>query len=129
VLARYTMYRGKRPASDPLPSGVRQDTRKHTRHCLRPTEEMVRRYLTDPVAYSWRDFKTDYMELVRARYDQDRRPFDLLSTFAQKTDVFLGCSCPTKKNPDVAQCHTVLALEFMRARYKSMKVAFPSSAL
>ena len=39
MLARYTMERGK-PASE-LPSGVRQDTRRHTRHFLRPTKELV----------------------------------------------------------------------------------------
>ena len=41
MLGRYTMHRGKRP--DVI--GIRQDTRKHTRHCLRPNPEMVTRLL------------------------------------------------------------------------------------
>lgn len=122
------MYRGKRPPGDPLPRGVRQDTRKHTRHCLRPTAEMVRSYLNDSAAYPWREFKADYLKLLRERYTADRRPFDELAKLAKETDVFIGCSCPTKKNPDVSRCHTVLALEFMRDRYKKVKVAFPTRA-
>ena len=125
MLARYTMYRGKRPTSDPLPDGVRQDTRKHTRHCLRPTEEMVRRYLADPDSYPWREFKQDYLRLLRERFAADRPPFDDLAKLAAETDVYIGCSCPTKKNPDVSHCHTVLALGFMRRHYRKLKIEFP----
>ena len=124
MLARYTMYRGKRPASDPLPDGIRQDTRKHTRHCLRPTREMVVRYLAEPASYPWREFKRDYLRLLRERY-VDARPFDELAELAAETDVYIGCSCPTKKNPDVSHCHTVLALGFMREHYPGLPVRFP----
>jgi hypothetical protein len=41
MLARYTIYRGKRPSVEPFPNGIRKDTRKHTKHCLRPSERMV----------------------------------------------------------------------------------------
>ena len=125
MLARYTMYRGKRPASDPLPDGVRQDTRKHTRHCLRPAAEMVVRYLADPGVYPWAEFERDYLRLLRERFSADRRPFDELARLAAEADVFIGCSCPTKKNPDVSHCHTVLALRFMRDRYPRLAVVFP----
>ena len=59
VLARYSMVRGV-PASS-LPQGIRQDTRKHTRHILRPAAEMVQRVLADadnPMA--WRAFEAQY---------------------------------------------------------------------
>ena len=50
MLARYKMYRGNRPPEDPLPAGIRQDTRKHTRHCLRPTEQLVAKFLAAPTS-------------------------------------------------------------------------------
>lgn len=52
MLSRYkmSMY-GHRPAyAGPLPEGIRQDTRCHTRHILRPTKEMVKTYLADTTA-------------------------------------------------------------------------------
>jgi hypothetical protein len=119
------MYRGKRPSSDPLPPGVRQDTRKHTRHCLRPAADMVRRFLDDRGSYSWREFKQDYMKLLCARFAAEREPFDELASLAVAADVFIGCSCPTKKNPEVSHCHTVLALRFMAKRYPMLVVRFP----
>jgi len=57
MLARYKIHRGRRPADQPLPSGIRQDTRKHTRHCLRPTPEIVAVYLADPTLAAWQKFK------------------------------------------------------------------------
>ncbi len=55
------------------------------------------------------------------------RPRHLRRTSALATDedVFLGCNCPTAKNPDVQRCHTVLALKFMQERYPALEVAFP----
>ena len=125
MLARYTMYRGKHPASDPLPDGIRQDTRKHTRHCLRPAAEMVLRYLADPGSYPWREFERDYLRLLSDRFNADRRPFDALAKLAAEDDVFIGCSCPTKKNPEVSHCHTVLALRFMHEHYPELSIMFP----
>jgi hypothetical protein len=49
------------------------------------------------------------------------RPADL----ANNNDVYLGCSCPTKRNPDVNRCHTVLALRFMKRKYPGLKVEIP----
>ncbi len=123
MLARYTMTRGV-PASA-LPDGVRQDTRKHTRHCLRPAAEMVERYLSRPTPEAWKEFERGYLELIERRFREDREPFDDLAQLARETDVYLGCSCPTKKNPDVRRCHTALALRFMRRRYPEVDVVFP----
>ncbi len=125
MLARYTMYRGKRPTGDPLPRGVRQDTRKHTRHCLRPGKEMVQRFLDERKAYPWSEFKKDYLKLLRERREADASPFDELAAVATQQDVYLGCSCPTKKNPDVSHCHTALALDFMARHYPKLKVVRP----
>ena len=124
MLARYSIVRGA-PAST-LPRGVRQDTRKHTRHPLRPTPEMVRRLLAkqdDDAA--WHHFAAQYLALLAERFAADRRPFDALAELARKVDVLLGCSCPTAKNPDVRHCHTVLALEFMKAHYPDLDVRRP----
>jgi hypothetical protein len=44
---------------------------------------------------------------------------------AQFHDVWLGCNCPTAKNPDVRRCHTVLALQFMKERYPALEVRIP----
>lgn len=123
MLSRYTMIRGRRPAGDPLPKGIRQDTRKHTRHCLRPTAEMVSTYLKDPTPERWRRFKKDYKALLETRIAEDREPFDTLAALARENDVYLGCSCPTRKNPDVRRCHTMLALEFMKRNYPDLTIA------
>ena len=121
MLARYTMHRGKPP--DVV--GRRLDTRKHTRHCLRPTPEMVVRLLSGDPDYPWEQFRQDYRRLAAERFEQDRRPFDALAQLARREDVYLGCSCPTKKNPDVYHCHTVLALEFMHEHYPDLEIVFP----
>jgi hypothetical protein len=122
MLARYHMRRGKPPGV----GGIRQDTRKHTRHCLRPSVEMVCKYLEDPSSYSWQSFERDYFKLLECRFADDRRPFDALAALAQENDVYIGCSCPTAKNPNVYHCHTVLALRFMQQRYPRVRVAFPA---
>ena len=125
MLGRYTMYRGRRPPSDPLPEGIRQDTRKHTRHCLRPDEAMVRRYLAAPSAGKWREFEAQYLAFLEKRFREDPHPFAELARLASETDVYLGCNCPTKKNPDVHHCHTVLALRFMKRKFRRLEVVFP----
>jgi hypothetical protein len=56
MLARYKLYRGSRADDDPLPVGIRQDTRKHTGHCLRPSEEAVAEYLASGDESAWRIF-------------------------------------------------------------------------
>ena len=125
MLARYKIFRGKRPADAALPTGVRQDTRKHTRHCLRPPAELVVEFLADPTAEGWERFRTEYLRNLQDRYDTDPAPFDTLAELAKAQDVHIGCSCPTAKNPDVMHCHTVLALKFMKERYPTLDVEFP----
>ena len=123
MLARYSMVRGA-PASA-LPRGIRQDTRKHTHHVLRPTPEMVSAYLAAPSEAAWRELSAAYRALLEARFAADRAPFDTLAALAREHDVFLGCSCPTKANPDVRHCHTWLALLFMKRRYRDLDVRMP----
>jgi uncharacterized protein YeaO (DUF488 family) len=125
MLARYKIYRGKRPTNEPLPSGIRQDVRKHTKHCLRPSEEGVAQYLAEPTLTTWKTFATQYVHELEARYEQDTTPFDYLADLANTNDVYIGCSCPTTKNPDFNRCHTVIALQFMKKRYATLEVEFP----
>jgi hypothetical protein len=126
MLSRYKIYRGRRPPSDPLPMGIRQDTRWRTRHILRPTQELVEQYLAFATNEAWRKYVPAYKALLKDRFRQDRRPFDALADLAVKMDVFLGCSCPTKKNPKPDHCHTHQALHFMKRKYPKLKVVFPS---
>jgi hypothetical protein len=126
MLARYKMYRGRRPPSDPLPRGKRQDTRWRSSHPLRPTEEMVNAYLGAPSDKAWRTLRTAYLALLERRFREDRAAFDELAQLARDEDVFLGCSCPTQKNPRVDRCHTFLALQFMKRKYPDLRVELPS---
>lgn len=126
MLARYSMVRGA--PSSALPQGIRQDTRKHTKHVLRPTEEMVRKYLSAPTDAAWREFAARYRALLDERFAADRTPFDELAALARDNDVYLGCSCPTKANPDVRRCHTTLALAYMKCRYRNLDVRMPDAS-
>lgn len=123
MLARYQMKRGV-PASE-LPVGIRQDTRKHTRHVLRPPSELVTTYLADPSDAHFETFRMGYLKAVRARHKADAQPFDQLANLARRESVFLGCSCPTAKNPDVRRCHTWMVLELMADLYPGIDVRFP----
>jgi hypothetical protein len=125
MLGRYRMVRGARPPGDPLPAGIRQDTRKHTRHCLRPSAEIVTRFLRQPDAAGFVVFRTAYLELLEARFRADRSPFDALVELARESDVFIGCNCPTGNQPDVRHCHTVLALGFLTKHYPGLPVRWP----
>jgi uncharacterized protein YeaO (DUF488 family) len=126
MLTRYRIVRGRRPPDDPLPQGVRLDVRKHTRHVLRPDSEMVETFLAAPTdAERWHTFGERYRELLHARWAADRAPFDALAELARSRDVYLGCSCPTNKQPDVHKCHTVLALRFMQAQYPDLDIVLP----
>ena len=121
VLTRYSIVRGAKAST--LPAGVRQDTRKHTRHVLRPTEELVEAVLghaDDPAA--WKRFEKDYRALLEQRFVDDRARFDALAALARRETVHLGCNCPTAKNPDVRRCHTTLALAFMKKKYPDLDV-------
>lgn len=128
MLARYRIYRGKRDPDDPLPEGVRQDTRHRTSHCLRPAREMVESLLAaddNEKEAAWVSFERAYLALLEERFRDDRRPFDELARLAMDRDVYLGCNCPTSRNPEVAHCHTLPALRFMKDRYRRLKVEFP----
>ena len=126
MLKRYTMYRGKRPDEDPLPEGLRQDTRKHTRHILRPPAELVAAFLANDDPLPWNNFRIAYIRCINKRFCIDPSPFEKLAALAETKDVSLGCSCPTRKNPDVNHCHTVTALKFMKDKFPKLKVEFPA---
>ncbi len=128
MLARYRIVRGKRSPDDPLPDGVRIDVRKHVKHALSPRGEMVDALLEDPGdATRLKVFAKAYRALLEERFATDRAPFDQLATMARDEDVYIGCSCPTSKQPDVMRCHTVLALRFMRERYRTLDVRVPQA--
>jgi hypothetical protein len=131
MLARYQIQRGRSLADLParVRRGVRQDTRKHTRHCLRPSPELVAAFFA--AAKDRRDaaaaaFERGYRALLRSRFAQDRAPFDALRDLASAQDVFLGCNCPTAANPDVRHCHTAIALAFMQERCPGLAVELPA---
>ncbi len=123
MLARYRMARGV-PAAR-LPQGIRQDTRKHTRHILRPEAEFVREFFENPTDEVWRRSMDAYRAELERRFAEDRRRFDELAELARGNDVYLGCSCPTRLVPDVRRCHTWTALEFMQERYPDLDVRMP----
>lgn len=124
MLARYRIVRGERPPGDPLPEGAREDTRAHTRHVLRPPGDLVQAYLSDPEG-GWDAFRAGYIEALEGRFADDPGPFEALAERARRGDVHLGCNCPTKRQPDVRRCHTLLALEFMKRRFEDLEVRFP----
>jgi hypothetical protein len=93
---------------------------------LRPSADLVRRYLANPTDGEWKRLRRDYLELLDRRFEENRGPFDELAALASERDVHLGCNCPTKANPRVDRCHTVLALQFMKKRYPELEVVFPA---
>jgi uncharacterized protein YeaO (DUF488 family) len=125
MLARYRIVRGARPADDPLPDGVRQDTRKHTRHILRPSAELVTQFLSQPSSKGFSTFRAGYLALLEARFAESRTGFDALAEQARHADVYLGCNCPTAQQPDVRHCHTYLALGFLAKHYPDLRVQLP----
>lgn len=125
MLARYRMSRGV-PAAQ-LPQGIRQDTRRHTRHVLRPEPEFVQEFLDHPTDEVWRRAMNRYRTELERRFAEDRSRFDALADLARREDVYLGCSCPTKRVPDVRKCHTWTALEFMHDRYPDLDVRMPAA--
>jgi uncharacterized protein YeaO (DUF488 family) len=126
MLARYSMVRGAKAST--LPRGVRQDARKHTHHVLRPTAAMVETVLARNDERAWRTFAREYRALLDERFSTERARFDALAELARREDVYLGCSCPSRANPDVARCHTTLALAYMKRRYPDLDVRLPDGA-
>jgi len=127
MLSRYQIKRGVKLEDLPpkVQEGARVDTRKHTKHCLRPLADMVSRYLDDVSEAGWQEFEKAYREVIDQRFTDDSSPFDALAERARTEDVFIGCSCPTTTNPDVSHCHTVLALGFMKSQYPDLEVVLP----
>jgi len=125
MIGRYRIVRGARSRDEPLPDGQRQDTRKHTRHILRPSAELVARFLAQPSEAAFAAFRAGYLRLLEERFREDSSPFDALRDVALSTDLFLGCNCPTAKQPDVRRCHTYLALGFLAQRYPELQVRWP----
>jgi hypothetical protein len=125
MLARYRIVRGKRSPSEPLPKGRRVDIRKHTSHALRPDAKLVVEFLKRPDAAAWSRYTALYLAELERRFAEDRAPFDAVAEAARAGDVYLGCNCPTKKNPHVERCHTFLALGFMKKKYPKLEVVFP----
>ncbi len=123
MLARYQIVRGQ-PRSE-LPDGHRIDTRMHVHHVLSPDAEAVLALLDDPTERAFREFATAYAALLEARFRSERARFDALAEESRARDVYLGCNCPTRKNPDVRRCHTALALAFMRRKYPDLDVRMP----
>lgn len=126
MLARYRIVRGVRPADDPLPEGVRQDTRKHTRHVLRPAPELVEGLLDDPSEGSFHAFRRGYLKLLQRRFALEPERFDALAELARTEDVYIGCNCPSARQPHLQRCHTTLALGFFRDRYPDLDVRIPT---
>jgi uncharacterized protein YeaO (DUF488 family) len=122
MLSRYRIVRGARPVDEPLPNGIRQDTRKHTRHILRPSPEIVAQLLSDASPESFARFRKAYLSLLDERFLRDRGAFDTLAQLARREDVYLGCNCPSARQPEVRRCHTVLALEFFAAHYADLQI-------
>jgi uncharacterized protein YeaO (DUF488 family) len=127
VLARYQIVRGARARDNPLPDGIRQDTRKHTRHVLRPSAELVTAFLERPSSAGFEKFRAGYLKLLTQRFAEERQRFDAIAEQARNDDVFLGCNCPTAKQPNVEHCHTTIALRFFAERYPGLRVRLPSS--
>ncbi|MFT5523639.1 MAG: hypothetical protein ACI9HK_001587 [Pirellulaceae bacterium] len=127
MLSRYTMYRRRPANAGPLPNGTRQDSRYRTRHVLRPPQTVVETYLESPSDETWQLFRETYLACLEQRYLEDPESFAKLAELAMAQDVYLGCSCPTKKNPDVRRCHTYLALEFMNEKFPTLDIEFPKS--
>jgi hypothetical protein len=128
MLSRYTIYRRRPAGAGSLPNGIRKDTRYSTHHILRPTENMVKAYLTDPSDAAWCKFKSAFLALLDERFRDDRTPFDDLAKLAADNDVFLGCNCPTQKNSIAGRCHTYLALRFMQKKYPKLDVVIPAAS-
>ena len=66
-----------------------------------------------------------HLALLRTRYGSDPTAFERVAKLARDQNVYLGCNCPTKHNPDVRRCHTVLALQFMAERFPDLQIELP----
>ena len=92
---------------------------------LRPTQEMVEAYLADPSEKQFKAVRAANRKELKRRFAEEPAAFTALAALAKKKDVYLGCNCPTQKNPDVQHCHTWMALEFMAEQFPELDVVFP----
>ena len=90
---------------------------------------MVERLLSSPSAQGYDQFRRAYLKLLGERFVTQRTAFDDLARCAMQADVYLGCNCPTRKQPQLAHCHTVLALGFMKEAYPELSIVFPVEVL
>jgi len=114
-----------RSSHDPLPQGIRISTLHKTEHCFAQTKEIVQVYLEKPTSENWDIYVKKYIALLEHRFIERRKEFEEIADLAMNNNVFIGCYCPTKKNPDVYRCHTVLALKFMKDKYPDLIVKLP----
>lgn len=77
---------------------------------------------------AWHGFKREYHALLVKRFHVASKRFDDLAELATENNVFIGCSCPTKKNPVPGHCHTYLALEFMKKKYPTLDIVIPGES-
>jgi hypothetical protein len=89
---------------------------------LRPTPELVEGLLDNPGPQSFEAFERGYLELLERRFQEERPRFDALAELSRHQDVYIGCNCPTARQPDVSRCHTTLALGFFRQHYPDLEV-------
>ena len=108
----------------PKPKGHWILTQWKNKTCVSPTEELVNEYLNNPTDAAWDRYEKTYRRILEERFTADRGPFDELARLAREGDVHLGCSCPTKDNPNPAHCHTALAQRFMKEKYPDLEVDF-----
>lgn len=106
--------------------GTRVDIRKHTKHVLRPDPKLVEAFLRSPSdERAAARFANAYRRSLQERFAADSSAFEALADAAREGDVYLGCSCPTKRQPDVMRCHTVLALRFFAEHFDDIDVRMP----
>lgn len=123
MLSRFQIKRGVNYPR--VPGALFKDTRKHVKaHVLAPTKDMVTRYLSQPTLDTWQWFQREYLLELQKRADERPEEFEELRRLAQTGDYYLGCSCPTPRNPLPCRCHTIVALEFMKERYPDLNVEF-----
>lgn len=91
---------------------------------LAPPTELVKAFLRD-TGSGWSRFREGYLATLEERFASDRSHFEALAERARVQDVFLGCNCPTRKQPRVDHCHTVLALQFMAQKYPDLDIVLP----
>jgi hypothetical protein len=81
-------------------------------------------FLNRPIRRGW-SFALRIWLCFRSDLTPTTLHFDELVALATENDVYLGCNCPTKKNPIVGRCHTYLALEFMQKKFPRLKIVVP----